>query len=84
LDRIEKVVIRTGVTRVAIGGGVAANSELRTRLEHMPGITAYIPPRARCTDNGSMIAHCGRLRLLNGQRDDLGVTARSGWVPGAP
>ena len=84
LHRIQKAVAQTGVHRVAIGGGVAANSELRTRLAATPGITAFIPPRARCTDNGSMIAHCGRLRLLAGQRDSLDVTARSGWVPGAP
>jgi len=84
LHRIRKASEKTGVRRVAIGGGVAANSELRTRLAQLPGITAFIPPRARCTDNGAMIAHCGRLRLLAGQRDSLDVTARSGWVPGDP
>ena len=84
LHRVRKAVDKTGVRRVAIGGGVAANSELRRRLVELPGISAFIPPRARCTDNGAMIAHCGRLRLLRGQRDPLSVTARSGWVPGAP
>ncbi len=84
LHRIQKAVEHTGIRRVAIGGGVAANSELRSRLSALPNVTAYIPPRARCTDNGSMIAHCGRMRLLAGQRDSLAVTARSGWVPGAP
>lgn len=84
LDRIRKAVQATGVHRVAIGGGVAANSELRRRLSATPAIEAFIPPRARCTDNGSMIAHCGRLRLMAGQRHGLNVTARSGWVPGEP
>lgn len=84
IDRIRRGVDKTGVHRVAIGGGVAANSALRARLRALSGVTAFIPPRARCTDNGAMIAHCGRLRLLAGQRDALSVTARSGWVPGAP
>jgi len=84
LSRIEKAVKKTGVSRVAIGGGVAANSELRSRLLALQGVTAHIPPRSRCTDNGAMIAHCGRLRLLAGQRDPLDVTARSGWIPGEP
>lgn len=84
IDRVQKGVAATGVRRVAIGGGVAANSELRRRLAAVPSIEAFIPPRSRCTDNGSMIAHCGRLRLLAGQRDGLDVTARSGWVPGEP
>ena len=82
LDRVRRAVKQTGVSRVAIGGGVAANSALRERIARMPGVEAFIPPRSRCTDNGAMIAHCGRLRLLRGQRDPLSVTARSGWAPG--
>jgi len=82
LDRIQRAVRQTGVNRVAIGGGVAANSALRQRLAELPGVQAFVPPRSRCTDNGAMIAQCGRLRLLRGQRDPLSVSARSGWAPG--
>jgi N6-L-threonylcarbamoyladenine synthase len=80
-DRVRRAVEQTGVRRVAIGGGVAANSRLRQRLAELP-IELFLPPPARCTDNGSMIAHVGRLRMLDGQRDPWSLTARAHWVPG--
>lgn len=82
-DRIQAAAAETGVTRVAIGGGVAANSRLRERIAALPGLTATLPPRARCTDNGAMIAHAGRLHLLAGRTDPLSTTARAAWMPGA-
>lgn len=80
-DRIRGAAERTGVTRVAIGGGVAANSALRQRVTEL-GLDAFIPPRHRCTDNGAMIAHAGRLALLAGRRDPLSTSARAAWPPG--
>jgi N6-L-threonylcarbamoyladenine synthase len=53
VERIEAV----GAERVAIVGGVAANSELRTSL---PEATAA--PLALCTDNAAMIASAARYR----------------------
>ena len=81
IDRIERASRRTGVTRVGIAGGVAANAGLRTRIAAL-GLEATLPPRARCTDNAAMIAHAGRLRLLRGQRDGPDLGARSRWRPG--
>jgi N6-L-threonylcarbamoyladenine synthase len=80
LDRVVRAVARTGVTRVALCGGVAANRELRARAAALPGVQVFVPPRARCTDNGAMIANAGRLRLLAGQRDRLDVSARPSWA----
>ena len=80
-DRIIRAAKQTGCTQIAIAGGVAANSELRERVTQL-GLQAFIPPRSRCTDNGSMIAHAGRLRLQAGQRGSLDAVARPGWVPG--
>ncbi len=82
-DRVLRAAERTGVSRVAIGGGVAANSALRARVAGL-GLDAFLPPRSRCTDNGAMIAHAGRLALLAGRRDDLSTTARASWMPGTP
>lgn len=73
----------TGVERVAVSGGVAANSRLRERLAALP-LQVFLPPRARCTDNGAMIASAGRLRLLAGERHGLASPARASWVPGTP
>lgn len=81
VGRLEEAVALTGCRRVAIAGGVAANSELRARVAALP-VSTTIPPRSRCTDNGAMIANAGRLHLLAGRRDPLGTVARPGWPVG--
>jgi N6-L-threonylcarbamoyladenine synthase len=79
--RVEAAAAETQIRKVAVAGGVAANSELRSRLM-ATGLDVILPPRERCTDNASMIAHVGRLRLLAGQRDGWGGGARPDWVAG--
>jgi N6-L-threonylcarbamoyladenine synthase len=54
--RVERGVEQTGLPRVAIGGGVAANSLLRERIEALDGVEVHVPPRELCTDNAAMIA----------------------------
>ncbi|MDX6617633.1 MAG: tRNA N6-adenosine threonylcarbamoyltransferase [Gaiellales bacterium] len=58
-ERCERALLQTGGDRLAIGGGVAANGPLRTRLEAL-GATLGIPPRELCTDNAAMIASAAR------------------------
>lgn len=79
LDRVTAAAERTGIRRVALAGGVAANSELRRRAQALD-LEVFLPPRSRCTDNAAMIANAGRLRLLAGQRDDLDLRARPSWA----
>ena len=57
--RCEQALDRTGLRRLAIGGGVAANGPLRARLAQL-GATLGIPPRELCTDNAAMIASAAR------------------------
>jgi N6-L-threonylcarbamoyladenine synthase len=50
---------RTGLKRLAVGGGVAANRSLRAALERMTvdeGAELLIPPMVLCTDNAAMAA----------------------------
>jgi N6-L-threonylcarbamoyladenine synthase len=50
---------RTGLTRLAVGGGVAANQRLREGLTKMIGELGgelFIPPLELCTDNAAMAA----------------------------
>jgi tRNA N6-adenosine threonylcarbamoyltransferase len=50
---------KTGLKRLAVGGGVAANQHLRTGLEAMTrdeGAELFIPPLSLCTDNAAMAA----------------------------
>jgi N6-L-threonylcarbamoyladenine synthase len=58
--RVERAVRDTGLRRVAIGGGVAANGPLRERIEGLGGIEVHIPARELCTDNAAMIAGAAR------------------------
>jgi N6-L-threonylcarbamoyladenine synthase len=58
-DRVERGLEQTGHTRLALGGGVAANGPLRARIEAIGAETA-IPPPELCTDNAAMIAAAAR------------------------
>jgi N6-L-threonylcarbamoyladenine synthase len=57
--RCEQALEQTGIGRLAVGGGVAANGPLRTRLQQL-GVPLGIPPRELCTDNAAMIASAAR------------------------
>jgi N6-L-threonylcarbamoyladenine synthase len=50
---------REGLERLAIGGGVAANSELRTAVRDL-GVPVWVPASELCTDNAAMIAGAAR------------------------
>ena len=80
IDRIVRAMKDTGVRRISIGGGVAANSEFRRRLLELDAVV-FLPPKSRCTDNGSMIANVGRLRYNAGFRSHPMDTVRSRWPP---
>jgi len=59
VERTARALERTGVGRLAIGGGVAANAELRRRVQEL-GAEVHVPPMALCTDNAAMIASAAR------------------------
>ena len=80
IDRVVRGMNETGVRRLTIGGGVAANSAFRTRLAALDA-DVFLPPKNRCTDNGSMIANVGRLRYNDGYRTPKMDTVRSRWSP---
>jgi tRNA N6-adenosine threonylcarbamoyltransferase len=57
--RTKAALERTGIERLAIGGGVAANSELREAVSGL-GVPVSVPPVELCTDNAAMIAGAAR------------------------
>ena len=62
LDKLDKAVRQTGVSTVAIGGGVSANSGVRQAVADYcaaQSLKAFIPDRTFTTDKAAMLAIAG-------------------------
>ena len=59
VERCERGLRQTGLRRLAVGGGVAANGPLRERLAELD-VELHVPERVLCTDNAAMIASAAR------------------------
>lgn len=60
----------TGYDKLAVAGGVAANSRIRATLERETarrGVKLYAPPLSLCGDNGAMIGAQGYYEYQAGQ-----------------
>lgn len=71
---------QTGITEIAIAGGVSANSGLRKAIADMnskAGWTVHIPEFQFTTDNAAMIAVAGYYKFLDGNFADQAVTPYS-------
>jgi len=69
-------VRQTGVDTVLLGGGVVANSRLRSRMAdagRAAGVRVLAPPPELCTDNAAMIACAGAARWARGERSSLDI-----------
>ncbi len=56
-----EAVRRTGVRKLAVAGGVSANTQLRealVRATQQAEVTLYVPELKYCTDNAAMIGCC--------------------------
>jgi N6-L-threonylcarbamoyladenine synthase len=73
-DRTRAALEREGLARLAIGGGVAANSELRAAVRDL-GVAVWVPPMELCTDNAAMIAGAARFLEALPYPDYLGLDA---------
>jgi len=71
---------RTGVTDIALAGGVSANSALRARMEKEAsrhGCRVLTPRPDHCMDNGAMIAYVGLLKFQRGMNSSLALSANA-------
>lgn len=75
MKRVRKALEDTGLTRLAAGGGVAANSLLRSELKKLEGIEVAFPSMKLCTDNGAMVAGLAYRYLADGISSPLDTTA---------
>ena len=74
VERTERALERTGLDRLAVGGGVAANGALRRDLARL-GATLHVPARELCTDNAAMIASAARFSRRLRYPEYLGLDA---------
>lgn len=77
--KIDNAVKQTGIRRIAIAGGVSANSELRTRLAKQTkrGWKVFVPAFEYCTDNAAMIGVVGYYKFQQNNFVDLSITANA-------
>ena len=81
ISKAIKACQESGINRLVIAGGVAANSRLREVANErcaVAKISVRIPPPLLCTDNGAMVAALGSLAFSDGvQPSALGISALS-------
>jgi len=80
MDKLDMAVKKTGINRIAIGGGVSANSGIRNALkvsEKEKNWDCYIPKFEYCLDNAAMIAIVAYYKYLNKDFSDLSVTSKA-------
>jgi N6-L-threonylcarbamoyladenine synthase len=80
VDKTMQAAIETGVERIVVAGGVAANSRLRIRMKEETqkrSIALYLPVMDFCIDNAAMIALTGYLHFMRGETSQLDLNPRA-------
>ena len=78
VSRVSVALQETGYDKLAIAGGVAANSKIRSEMERVAaehGATVYMPPLRLCGDNAAMIGSQGFYEYLAGNTGDMSLNA---------
>jgi N6-L-threonylcarbamoyladenine synthase len=80
MDKLKLAVKETGIKQIAIGGGVSANSGIRTTLaeaEQKYGWKTYIPKFEYTTDNAAMIGIVGYQKFLTQNFETSAVVSKA-------
>ncbi len=80
VDKTMRAAEDTGVNKIVVAGGVAANSALRKRMNEEAekrGVSLYLPGMFYCIDNAAMIALAGYLRHRRGESSSLDLNPRA-------
>jgi N6-L-threonylcarbamoyladenine synthase len=80
MDKLKLAVAQTGIKSIAIGGGVSANSGIRTTLKNAEskyGWKTYIPKFEYTTDNAAMIGIVGYQKYLHNKFENTSVVSKA-------
>lgn len=80
MDKLKTAVKETGISQIAIGGGVSANSGIRKTLkeaEQKYGWKTFVPKFEYTTDNAAMIGITGYLKYKKGMFDDVSIVSKA-------
>lgn len=77
--KVKVAIEQTGIKKVAVTGGVAANRKLRAELAAISGIEFFCPSAQHCTDNAAMIAYVAAKRIITSERANFTDTAIARW-----
>lgn len=80
MDKLKLAVKETGINQIAIGGGVSANSGIRTTLkeaEQKYGWKTFIPKFEYTTDNAAMIGIVGYQKYLHEKFENSTVVSKA-------
>ena len=78
VPRVERAIRETGCKKIAVAGGVAANSRIRADIlaaAEKLGATVYLPPLNLCGDNAAMIGAQAYYEYLAGNVADMSLNA---------
>jgi len=78
IENTKKAIKQTNLKKVALAGGVSANSYIREKFLELGKeleIDIYFPRKDLCTDNAVMIASSGYYEYLAGNIADLSLNA---------
>ena len=70
-----KAMHKLDVKKIALAGGVSANSYIRENFKNIKGIDVYYPEISLCTDNAAMIAAATYYDYKAGKTSDLTLNA---------
>jgi N6-L-threonylcarbamoyladenine synthase len=80
MDKLKLAVKETGITQIAIGGGVSANSGIRKTIkeaEQKYGWKTFVPKFEYTTDNAAMIGIVGYQKFLTQQFETAAVVSKA-------
>lgn len=80
MEKLHLAIEQTGITQIAIAGGVSANSGLRDRLQQLKterNYRIFVPKFEYCTDNAAMIGITGYYKYLRQEFTDQKIAPKA-------